>query len=38
MVAAGTRLNVRFQSGYLYSYALVMLIGVAAATTWAMAQ
>ena len=24
----------RFQSGYLYSYALVMLIGVAAAATW----
>ena len=24
------------QSGYLYSYALVMLIGLAAAVTWAI--
>jgi NADH-quinone oxidoreductase subunit L len=35
---AGTRLTARIQTGYLYSYALVMLLGVAAATTWAMAQ
>ncbi|HET9429345.1 MAG TPA: NADH-quinone oxidoreductase subunit L [Allosphingosinicella sp.] len=37
-VYSGTRLAVRAQTGYLYTYALVMLIGVAAATTWAMAQ
>jgi NADH-quinone oxidoreductase subunit L len=37
-VFAGTRLTTRLQSGYLYTYALVMLLGVAAATTWAMAQ
>ena len=28
----------RVQSGYVYTYALVMLLGVAAATTWAMAR
>ncbi|WP_114950845.1 NADH-quinone oxidoreductase subunit L [Sphingosinicella terrae] len=38
LVAAGTRASVRLQTGYLYTYALVMLLGVAAATTWAMAQ
>jgi NADH-quinone oxidoreductase subunit L len=37
-VAAGTRVTGRIQSGYLYNYALVMLLGVAAATTWVMAQ
>jgi NADH-quinone oxidoreductase subunit L len=37
-VVAGTRLTARIQTGYLYTYALVMLLGVAAATTWAMAQ
>lgn len=37
-VFAGTRLTARLQTGYLYTYALVMLLGVAAATTWAMAQ
>jgi NADH-quinone oxidoreductase subunit L len=37
-VMAGTRLTARIQTGYLYTYALVMLLGVAAATTWAMAQ
>ncbi|WP_129792766.1 NADH-quinone oxidoreductase subunit L [Sphingosinicella sp. CPCC 101087] len=37
-VMAGTRITARIQTGYLYTYALVMLIGVAAATTWAMAQ
>ena len=26
------------QTGYLYTYALVMLLGLAAATTWAMAR
>jgi len=29
--------SVRLQSGYVYTYALVMLIGLAAAATWAMA-
>jgi NADH-quinone oxidoreductase subunit L len=37
-VFAGTRLTARIQTGYVYTYALVMLLGVAAATTWAMAQ
>ena len=37
-VVAGNRLTARIQSGYLYTYALVMLLGVAAATTWAMAR
>jgi NADH-quinone oxidoreductase subunit L len=37
-IVAGTRVTGRFQSGYLYTYALVMLLGVAAATTWAMAR
>ena len=37
-VFAGTRLTTRIQTGYVYTYALVMLLGVAAATTWAMAQ
>jgi len=38
IVLAGTRLTARVQTGYLYTYALVMLLGLAAATTWAMAQ
>ncbi len=38
LVKAGTRVTTRFQSGYLYTYALVMLLGIAAATTWAMAR
>ena len=37
-VVAGTRITARIQTGYLYTYALVMLLGVAAATTWAMAR
>jgi NADH-quinone oxidoreductase subunit L len=37
-VFVGTRLTTRIQTGYVYTYALVMLLGVAAATTWAMAQ
>jgi NADH-quinone oxidoreductase subunit L len=37
-VVAGTRITARLQTGYLYTYALVMLLGVAAATTWAMAR
>ena len=38
LVAVGNRLTARLQTGYLYTYALVMLLGVAAATTWAMAR
>jgi NADH-quinone oxidoreductase subunit L len=33
-VASGARAAGRFQSGYVYSYGLVMLIGVAAAAAW----
>jgi NADH-quinone oxidoreductase subunit L len=36
LVAVGNRLTARLQSGYLYTYAFVMLIGLAAAATWAM--
>ncbi|HYW15083.1 MAG TPA: NADH-quinone oxidoreductase subunit L [Allosphingosinicella sp.] len=38
MVRVGNVLTARLQSGYLYTYALVMLIGLAAAATWAMAR
>jgi len=38
LVVAGTRLTARIQTGYLYTYALVMLLGVAAAATWAMTR
>jgi NADH-quinone oxidoreductase subunit L len=37
LVAGGSRLAVRFQSGYLYSYAFVMLLGLAALATWMIA-
>jgi len=36
LVEGGNRLTARLQSGYLYTYALVMLLGLAAAATWAM--
>jgi len=36
VVVAGGRVTRVLQSGYLYSYALVMLIGLAAAVTWAI--
>ena len=36
VVASGSQLAVRLQSGYLYTYALVMLLGLAAAATWVM--
>ncbi len=36
LVVEGGKVTRRLQSGYLYSYALVMLIGLAAATSWAM--
>jgi NADH-quinone oxidoreductase subunit L len=38
LIAGGTRLTTRLQTGYVYTYALVMLLGIAAATTWAMAR
>jgi len=38
IVAMGSRAAVRFQSGYLYTYALVMLIGLSAAATWVMTR
>ena len=38
LVVGGNRLTARLQSGYLYTYALVMLLGLAAAVTWAMAR
>ena len=34
----GSRLAGKFQTGYLYSYALVMLLGLAAIATWAMTR
>jgi NADH-quinone oxidoreductase subunit L len=33
-IAGGARAARRFQSGYVYSYALVMLVGLAAAAAW----
>jgi NADH-quinone oxidoreductase subunit L len=38
VVGVSSKLAVRMQSGYLYTYALVMLLGVVAATTWLMVQ
>ena len=35
-VGVGNRLTTRLQSGYLYSYAFVMLIGLIGAATWAI--
>ena len=35
-VAAGNRVTTRLQSGYLYSYALVMLLGLIGAASWAI--
>jgi NADH-quinone oxidoreductase subunit L len=36
VVALTSRVSHRLQSGYVYTYALVMLLGLAAAATWAM--
>jgi NADH-quinone oxidoreductase subunit L len=33
-VGIGNRITTRFQSGYVYSYALVMLLGLIGAATW----
>jgi NADH-quinone oxidoreductase subunit L len=38
LVVGGSRMAARLQSGYLYTYALVMLLGLAAAATWAMTR
>jgi NADH-quinone oxidoreductase subunit L len=38
LVVSGGALTRRLQSGYVYTYALVMLLGLAAAATWAMAH
>jgi NADH-quinone oxidoreductase subunit L len=38
LVALSSRAAVRFQSGYLYSYALVMLVGLTAAISWAISR
>jgi len=38
VVLQGSRLAVRFQSGYLYSYAFVMLLGLVGFATWAMTR
>ncbi len=35
-VAAGNRITYRLQNGYLYSYALVMLLGLIGAASWAI--
>jgi NADH-quinone oxidoreductase subunit L len=35
-VAAGNRITYRLQSGYLYSYAFVMLLGLIGAASWAI--
>lgn len=37
-VAFGSKLAVRLQSGYVYTYALVMLLGLVAAVSWMMVQ
>ena len=37
-VRGGNVLTARLQSGYLYAYAFVMLLGLAAAATWAMTR
>ncbi len=38
LVGYGSRMAGRVQSGYLYSYALVMLLGLVAAISWVMVQ
>jgi NADH-quinone oxidoreductase subunit L len=38
VVAQGSRLAVKLQTGYLYTYALVMLLGLAGIATWAMTR
>jgi NADH-quinone oxidoreductase subunit L len=38
VVVQGSALAAKMQTGYLYSYAFVMLLGLAAAATWAMTR
>ncbi|WP_375398275.1 NADH-quinone oxidoreductase subunit L [uncultured Sphingomonas sp.] len=38
VVSLGSRVAGRFQTGYLYTYAFVMLVGLTAAVTWAMTR
>ncbi len=38
LVQGGTRLAVRLQSGYVYGYAFVMLLGLVGLATWAMVK
>ena len=38
LVASGSRMAVKLQSGFLYSYALVMLLGLVGALTWLMVR
>ncbi len=38
IVVQGSNLAAKLQSGYLYTYALVMLIGLSAAATWVMTR
>jgi NADH-quinone oxidoreductase subunit L len=38
VVGLSSRIAVRMQTGYLYTYAFVMLIGLTAAATWAIAS
>ncbi|CAN5314210.1 NADH-quinone oxidoreductase subunit L [soil metagenome] len=38
LIVQGGKVTRRLQSGYLYTYALVMLIGLAAAATWAIVR
>ena len=38
IVAMGSRAAVKLQSGYLYTYALVMLLGLTALATWVMTR
>jgi NADH-quinone oxidoreductase subunit L len=38
LVGVGSRMVGKMQSGYIYSYALVMLLGLVAAISWAMVK
>ena len=38
LVLAGNRLAARVQSGYVYTYAMVMLLGLAGVATWAVTR
>jgi NADH-quinone oxidoreductase subunit L len=38
LVVVGNRFTARVQSGYVYTYALVMLLGLAGVATWAMTR